>query len=434
MTNKQMWSYGIFGAVILFTLLLSPLIVGINDGGHRVVIRHIGGDMETVFEPGMYMQNFGKVTDYKDVLTFDFDKIENSEGATIDQKGIAVQYQDGGMGIVYGIVRVRLPRDEAQMLKVHNEFRSGDGIAYKLIKPYVEGIINDTAGLLTSEESYAEKRAQFTQWIRDQLYNGKYLTKQKEIITVDAGYEYCLEEKLSDKDEKECRDVRKTTKTVPVIAYGDDGQVLRSDSDLRKYGLEISGFEIVDRTYERKTMDQISAKREATMAIITSKANAERARQDAITAEQQGLANVMKARYEKEVEKEKAIVDANREKEVATIKAQKLVELARQKKHEAEQKKLAAKEYKQEQVLRGEGDGAYKRLVMEADGALQQKLDAYVKINQMYADAVAKQKWVPEIQMGGISGTGQSNTATDLINLLMTKTARDLSLDMQVKK
>ena len=51
------------------------------------------------------------------------------------------------------------------------------------------------------------------------------------------------------------------------------------------------------------------------MAIITAKANAERARQDAITAEEQGKAAVMKAKYEKEVEKERAIVDAKKIKE-----------------------------------------------------------------------------------------------------------------------
>ena len=50
------------------------------------------------------------------------------------------------------------------------------------------------------------------------------------------------------------------------------------------------------------------------MAIITAKANAERARQDAITAEEQGKAAVMKAKYEKEVEKERAIVDVFKSK------------------------------------------------------------------------------------------------------------------------
>ena len=40
------------------------------------------------------------------------------------------------------------------------------------------------------------------------------------------------------------------------------------------------------------------------------------------------------------------------------------------------------------------------RLVMQADGALQQKIDAYIKVNERYAEALEKQKWVPEVVMG----------------------------------
>ena len=49
----------------------------------------------------------------------------------------------------------------------------------------------------------------------------------------------------------------------------------------------------------------------------------------------------------------------------------------------------------------------------------------------MYAQAIAGQKWVPEIQMG--TSEGSTNPANDLLNLFMTKTAKDLSLDMTVK-
>ena len=216
------------------------------------------------------------------------------------------------------------------------------------------------------------------------------------------------------------------------IDTNEDGSPIVLSSDLNAYGIVLMGHQITDWDFEKKTLDQISTKRQATMAIITAKANAERAKQDAITAEEQGKANVMKAKYEQEVLKEKAVVVAEREKEVATIKAVQLVDVATQQKLEAEQKKFAAAEYKQEQILRGEGDGEYKRLVMEADGALQQKLETYQNVSAMYADAIAKQKWVPEIQMGSNGGNGSA--ANDLISLLTTKAAKDLSLNMDIQK
>ena len=139
------------------------------------------------------------------------------------------------------------------------------------------------------------------------------------------------------------------------------------------------------------------------------------------------------SKYEKEVEKERAIVDAQKMKQVAVISAAQKVDVAEQTKLEAEQKKLAANEYKQEQVLRGEGDAAYKRLVMQADGALQQKIDAYIQVNERYAEALEKQKWVPEVVMG-TQNNQTGSAATDMMNLLMLKTAQDLNLDMKMKK
>ena len=428
MNLKQIALGGIFTTV----LALSFMMFGINDAGHRTVIQYPNGVMSVKFDAGIYPQFLGRVTTYNDVITFDYDKTENSESATIDQQGISVRYQDGGMGTIYGIARFKLPSDEKSMLDVQKEFRSNEGVAFKLIKAVTEETLNHTAGLMNSEESYAEKRGTYAQQARVQLEQGKFATRQKEITTTEVGFEFCLMPELTPEQKAECRNVKKTRKMVPEIALK-DGMPIHLGSDLKHYGISITGFQMVDWSYEQKTLDQIAAKRAATMSIITAKANAEKAKQDAVTAEQQGLANVVTAKYEKEVEKQRAVVDAQREKEVAVIAAERKVEVASQAKLEAEQKKFAAVEYKEEQTLRGEGDAAYKQLVMEADGALQQKLDAYIAVNSRYATAIEKQKWVPEVQMGGSASQGGGDSAQSLLDLFMTKTARDLSLDMKIK-
>ena len=144
--------------ILVLTLIITPFLFGINDAGFRTVIQYPNGTMAYKFEPGVYPQWFGSTTVYNDVISFDFDKTENAEEATIDQPGIAVRYQDGGTGTVYGIARLRLPSNEVDMAKIHKEFRSNDGVAYKIIKNTVEEIANHTAGLMSSEESYGENR------------------------------------------------------------------------------------------------------------------------------------------------------------------------------------------------------------------------------------------------------------------------------------
>ena len=399
--------------------MLLAMSAGINDAGNRTVVQYPSGKLLVKFTPGIYMKWFGTSTEYRDVLTYDYDNSTDDHSASINQKGISVRYQDGGTGKIYGKARFSLPNDEPTMLMLHKAFRTNTGVANKLIKTVTEEGMNLTAGLMSSEEAYAEKRGIYTQWASEQIAGGKYQTELKRVSTVDESTG------------------KQVVKNIPVIAYGDDGRPVHLKSDFKEYGISVNGFQITDWDFEQKTLNQISTKREATMAIITAKANAERAKQDAITSEEQGKANVMTAKYEKEVEKEQALVSAEQNKEVAVIKAEQLVEVARQQRMEAEQKKLAAAEYKQEQILRGEGDGAYKRLVMKADGALAQKLVTYERVMTRFAQAIEKQKWVPEIQMGTSSGgsavTGASRAMT-LIDMLSVKTAKDLALDMSLPK
>ena len=402
------------GGAFLVALITLSMTIGINNAGYRTFVQWPSGYTFVKFEPGWYVAAFGTTQEYPDVITFDYDK-SNDDEASMTQLGISVRYQDGGLGTIFGKDRFALPSDEMTMLKLHKAFRSSEGVANKLIKPVTEEATNLTAGLLTSEGAYAEQRGQFIQWSQAQIANGKYQTK--------------LVRKLVKGD-----DGKEVWKRVPTIDLNKENQPIILSSDLKEYGIVLMGHQITDWDFESKTLKQISTKREATMAIITAKANAERAKQDAITIKEQGIANVAKAKYEQEVEKVKAVVVAEREKEVAVINATRQVDIAAQQKLEAEQKKLAASEYKQEQILRGEGDGEYKRLVIEADGALTQKLATYEYVSKLYADALAKHRLVPDISFGSAGADGgQGNAATSLINMLNVKTAKDLSLDMNIQ-
>jgi regulator of protease activity HflC (stomatin/prohibitin superfamily) len=401
-------------AAIIVALLIITLNFGINDAGERTVIQFPDGTLVVKFTPGIYFKFFGSTDIYRDVITYDFDKTNAQGEASLDYPGINVRYQDGGTGKVFGKARFALPNTEDVMIKLHKDFRNNDAVAYKLIKTLVEESMNLTAGLMSSEEAYAEKRGIFTQWAEEQIASGKFFTELKSVA------------------EKQEVTNEHVVRNIPVIKYGDDGLPLHHNSDFKAYSITVSGFQITDWDFEQKTLEQISRKREATMGIITAKADAERARQEALTAEEQGKKNVMVDKYTKEQEKVQAVVDAEKEKEVAVTKAKQNVLVAEQGKLEAEQKRLAAVEYKQEQILRGEGDAEYKKAVMSADGALTAKLQAWQAVHLRYAEAIEKQKWVPEIQMG-VSNQNGGSAATDLIDMLKAQTAKELKLDMSVK-
>jgi len=424
------------GGVLLAGLVLF-LITGVNDANQRTVVQYPTGTLSVKFDAGVYLKAFGKTTPYNNVLSFDFDRDENGAGSTLDQVGISVLYQDGGSGNQYGKVRFDLPDTEKEMIAIHKDFSTSKGLAYKLLKGYTEEVMNSTASLVTSEESYAVKRGEFNKRARYQLENGLYSTRTKEITTTeDETKQFCVDlerSELSEDQVDECRTVRKIKKSVPEIVMS-GGQPTTEVSDLKRYSISVSGFQLLKPDYEAKTMKQIADKREQTMLIITSKANAERAEQDALTAKSQGEADVVKAKYLEEVIKEQAVVVASRISEVALIDAKRKVDVAEQGKLEAEQKAFEALEYKKEQISRGEGEAERDRLKIQADGALKQKLEAYVTVNSLYADALGKHRLVPDINIGG-GADGDSKGAgavSDLINMMMIKNAKAISLDMSL--
>lgn len=416
--------------VLIFSLaIIAYNSVGYNYAGWRTVVQTPGGNIYVKFSTGPYFQLFGTVTSYPDFITFDFDKdaeVETNDPSTLSQKGIAVQYQEGGKGSVYGQVRFQLPADPASMLELHRAYHSAEGIAYKLIRPTVEQVADLTAKLMTSDESYMEKSSVYLQWAKEQLQKGLYRTRmENRRIRSDEAVA----------SEKEADDDGMIWKEVPVIATDPNTKMpIHESSDIDKYSVTLATLQITARDYEEKTINQISERREANMQIITARANAERAKQDAITAEEVGKRNVMVAKYEKEVIKAQAIVEAEQRKEVATITAKQKVSVAEQEKLEQEQKKLAAAEYKQAETLRGEGDAAYKRAVLEADGALQQKLDAYVEVQKAYAAEFGKHKLVPDIVFGQSANGEVTPAAVQYMEMLGVKAAKDLLLDLDVKK
>lgn len=426
--------------VLLFTVILAvTMTAGVNSAGYRTVVQWPNGNLFVKFEPGLYFKFFGSATEYPDVVTFDFDRqgkvcgpVDVVATGNFDEKGepiyreepdasdgVTVRYQDGGIGTICGQGRFALPGNEDAMLAIHKEFRSTDGILSRLFQPTTVERINLTAGLMSSEEAYTVKRGEFAEWARDQIQNGKYKTT--------------LQEKVA-KDESLGTD-EVVMKEFPVIEYK-DGLPIYLSNDFKPYGIRLSGFQITDWGFEARTVQQIAAKRKATMAIITAKAEAERAKQDAITAEAEGEKNVTVAKFEKEVEKQRAVVVAQQQKEVAEIAAAQKVAVAEQAKLEQEQNKFAMAEYKQAETLRGEGDAAYKRAVIEADNALAQKLATYETVMGKFAEEFGKQKWVPEVMFNnGQGGTTEgSNAASQLIEMLSVKTAKDLAVDLNVNR
>lgn len=428
MINIKQMTYGLTAAAAIGSIMIALATFGINDNGYRTVVQRPNGDTFVKFEPGVYFDWFGTSTAYPDVFTYDFTgPVDPITGKCVvaENQCAEVRYQDGGTGAIHGVARMILPSSEEDMLEVHRAFRTESGVRDKLLRPVINEGMNLTAGLMTSEEAYAEKRNEFLEWSNDQVSKGKYLTSLEEKTQI-------VEPEEVDASGRVVKRAITRIQNVPVIRRNiATNEPMRGDAPLKEYNVTVSGFQIQDWSFEPKTLDQINEKREANMAIITSQANAARANQERLQTIAEGERNVAKARYDEEVNKAKAVVIAERQKEVAEIAASQQVEVNRQNYLAQVEDVKAAEQYALALKARSTAEADAKRRVLEADGALAQKLETYERVMARAFTEFGKQKWTPEVIMGGNESVG-GNAANDMIQLLTTQAAKDLALDMKI--
>jgi len=376
----------IWSVVLIFLVFASFNLFENLDANKIMVIQNpVSGKLSWHVSAGIKWQGFGKVTKYLKRSIYEFE--------------IPVRFNDGGHGTIVGSVQYELPLSKEPLNDIHTKFGSQRAVETALIQTVTNKAVYMTGPLMSSRESFAEKRNYLISYVEDQIANGVYRTTSHDAKIVD-----------------QMTGVEKTITVVEISSK--DGVPERQEKPvLQEFGIRTFNFSIQKLPYDAAVENQIKAQQSLAMDVQTAIAAAKKAEQNAITAEKNGEAEAMKAKWEQEVIKARAVTEAEQQRDVAKLN------------------KEAAEFVKQKLILEGQGEAEKKRLVMQANGALEQKLEAWVTAQQYYADALKnfKGNLVPSVIMGG-DGSSKGASAKDVIDLFAVKAARDLSLDMSVDK
>lgn len=452
MSAKRFVAVGGGVAAIIILFLLSFKVFCDVDASETVVKQSLGGELTVWVDPGWHWQGFGTITRYTKSEQFTFqgppnhpDKPKEGDPPPPPDDSIHVRFNDNGAGRLSGSLSFDLPSDEENMIKLHKKFRSMAAIRDRLVEPALNRAVFNSGPLMSSRESAGIRRSELIQSILDQGNRGAYKTIPKDVEVEDylappRKVVEMVDTPIMNEDgtpklengkpvlEKKPTVVeRPTMKKVVAVepALDDKGRpIIQEPSAIAEFGIRLYNITIDRVYYEDKVQEQIDRQRDMEMAIQTKIAEAKQAEQDVVTTQKKGEAEAAKAKWDQEVKKAQAITEAEQSKAVALTEASQKFEVA--------QKDLeSAKLQRQATVERAQGESEAKKLLIQADGALEAKLAAYVEVNKAWAAEIGKQRWVPDVQMGGASG---GNSASELVSLLQAKTARDLSLDLSVKK
>ena len=379
MKNKKVFAIA-FGILAILFLVAARGLFETNDAGYfQVKQAAITGDMSVRFDAGTYGQWFGNISEYKNVATCGIGTHAGEGSADIE--AVPVIFNDGSKADISALIRVKLPSTVEGAIELKREYAQGyEHFIRSGIVPIVQNAINLGANLRSAQDAYTTL-ALFQQAVEDQLRNGIYVTKSDKV-----------ERTTATGDLEEHR--------VTVLVYGEDGEPLRTPNRLQQLGCEVLECVIDVPSFDSKVDEMIAARKDEAMKTELAKQSAIRAKQDALTAEQQGLANVAKAKYEKEVEKVKEVTDAQKLYEVAALNA----------KQEDENRKAA--------IYKGQGEAEAARLKVKAGLTPQEEVEWAYKTQVGVAAELAKVN-VPSIVVGGSGGNGGAVSPMDAIGVKM---------------
>jgi regulator of protease activity HflC (stomatin/prohibitin superfamily) len=272
-----------------------------NAGFYQIKQAAVTGSMTVIDLPGTYARLFGDITTYHVSDMHYFSKSPLDGGSGDEASPIKVRFNDGGTADVSGAIKYRLPISTDQRLRLHQDFKNYNSFKHDLIRQTVAEAMMQTATLMKAEESYSTRRSEFTSLVEDQVKNGIYETVSRELKSADADGNERVDVEVY---------VKKDAKGLPTI---------RKISPLAQYGVEVISFTIKEIDFDATIDNLIQKKKEAEQMKVVARANAEKAKQDAITAREQGNARIAIEKANQDVEKIKEVTIAQKQFEVSQL-------------------------------------------------------------------------------------------------------------------
>lgn len=426
----------------LSLLVASPFIFNsmffYNEAGYATHVRTIFGDEKVIDDVGYATKWFGRATVWKkaisvqSVLALD-KKDDNPEndalGATIET--FPIVFLGNVDAKVESSARFRLPTGDA-FLTIAQEYRNPDNFIRSALLPAIKETLQATASLMTADDYYAGARSEFAAEFENQLNDGLYLIKRRE-IRVTRGIVPSQTAILQAGTEQGSFGQNTGSQYITEKVVDDKNVPVRKQQQFRRFGVEVVEARITH-------IDPNPQYRQRMVKVQQALAELAVARQNRLKEEEEK--RLVTARGEKEVEAKRQetlrdqiarTTQAETEKQLAIINAERERSRAEIEKQTAELLLDKATTAAQATRISADAEAHAREATIKADGALQSKLDALIEINKAWAQAAA-QAPVPSVMMGGAASgaVGRQDELSQLMGVLATKAARDLALDMKM--
>lgn len=436
----------IVGIVILLITVFSVIgskSIFYAEPGYIYHVRTLTGNEEVINNVGYHFNFLGRYNAWKRAMTVqsistvsvgNINSEKESQFTSAALPPLGIMFLDQVDAHAEATVRFSIPSNRKDFLNLAHEYRTPENLLRTALIPAFKETLQSNASLMSAEEYYSGGRSEFNAEFEKQMSNGVYLVKRMETEVFYKQSAKASANAALGTDQKEYGDKSKMIFIVKKLLDSNDQPRIKVQR-FQNFAISVVDARVTDIRPNKKFVERMQLKQKASAdrAIAREQRIQEEeqkllviARGERKVAERQVQAKVIQIERttEAETEKQLAITDATKTKERATI-ARITSEIFLEKaKIDAETQRTLAK-----------AEAYKKRVIIEADNALAQKLAAETEIHRLWAVAFARRN-VPTNVFGGGQNSGvpigSDSEAKAFMQLLTLDAAKRLSYDRTI--
>lgn len=432
----------IIGAT-LATLWAMSRSIFYAEPGYVYHVRTILGSEQVVSDVGYQFFFFGRWNAWKRALTvqaveggsedLNYTEVESSEtSAALPPQNI--MFLDQVDADAQATVRFLIPTEGVTFLRLAHEYRTPENLLRTALIPAFKETLQANASLMSAEEYYSGGRTEFNNEFENQMVRGIYIVRREEISEMALRKQKGSANIALGTDQEDYGDESKVVFVVNKV-LDEQGIPLRKAQKFVDYGISVVDARITQMDPNQRFVERMQLKQKASADRAIAREQRIQEEEQRLLAIARGEREVAERQAKAKVDQIQATTEAETEKQLALTQAQKLKEQAAIERETAKINLEKAEIEARTKRTLAEAEAYQKKVILQADNALAQKLDAEIRIQQIWAEAFAKRQ-VPQNVFGasGNTPTGSDGEARMFMQMLTLDAAKRLNYDRDVKK
>jgi len=413
------------------------------EPGYIYHVRTLMGNEEVVTEVGYKFFPFGRYNSWKRAMTVQSHSgsgsnairaEKDSDNTSASLPPMSIMFLDQVDAHAEATVRFSIPSDKESFLKLAHEYRSPENLLRTALMPAFKETLQANASLMTAEEYYAGGRTEFNSEFENQMNSGIFLVKREEIeVKSNRPSKGTANASLGQDQEEYGED----TKTIFVVkkVLDSDGQPKRKRQRFIEFGITVVSALVTDMRPNKKFVERMQLKQQASADRAIAREQRVQEEEQRLLAIARGEREVAERQAKAKVEQIQKTTEAETDKQLAITRAEKFKAEAAISKDTAQINYEKAKIEANTKRTLAEAEAYQKQVILKADNALAQKLDAEIQIQKLWATAFAQRKVPTTVFGAGQSGTpvGSDAEVKAFMQMLTLDAAKRLNYDRNVK-